>query len=96
MLPVFADGSMFGPKKSQESDEVLGMFDGIDVAKRMSRDATCKQRALNGTGDGIFQSHAANLISPNCVFDASLVPETCRLCTRICKDPHFRLLSEER
>jgi hypothetical protein len=39
-LVVFASGSIFGPMKSQESAEVLGMVDGIDDAKRMSRDAT--------------------------------------------------------
>jgi hypothetical protein len=31
-LVVFADGSTYGPKKSPESDEVLGMIDGIDSA----------------------------------------------------------------
>jgi hypothetical protein len=31
-LVVFADGSTFGAKKSQESDEVLGMFQGTDAA----------------------------------------------------------------
>lgn len=36
-LVVFADGSTFGPKKSQESDEVLGMLQGIDAANRASR-----------------------------------------------------------
>lgn len=39
-LVVFADGSISGPMKSQESAEVLGMFDGIDDAKRTSRGAT--------------------------------------------------------
>jgi hypothetical protein len=39
-LVVFANGSIFGPMKSQESAEVLGMFDGIDDAKRMGREAT--------------------------------------------------------
>jgi hypothetical protein len=33
-------GSNFGPKKSQESAEVLGMFQGIDNAKRMTQEAT--------------------------------------------------------
>jgi hypothetical protein len=33
---VFADGTTFGPKKSRESDEVLGMFRGIDAAKLLS------------------------------------------------------------
>ena len=36
-LVVFADGSTFGPKHSQESDEVLGMFRGIDTANDLSR-----------------------------------------------------------
>jgi hypothetical protein len=36
-LVVFADGTTFGPKKSQESDEVLGMFWGIDVAIHSSQ-----------------------------------------------------------
>ena len=31
-MVVFADGSIFGPKKSRESDEVLGMFRGIDAS----------------------------------------------------------------
>jgi hypothetical protein len=39
-LVVFANGSIFGPMKSQESAEVLGMFDGIDDTKRTSQDAT--------------------------------------------------------
>jgi hypothetical protein len=39
-LVVFANGSIFGPMKSQELAEVLGMFDGIDDAKRTSQDAT--------------------------------------------------------
>jgi len=29
---IFGDGSAFGPKKSRESDEVLGMIDGIHMA----------------------------------------------------------------
>jgi hypothetical protein len=33
-------GSNFGPKKSQESAEVLVMFQGIDNAKRMTQEAT--------------------------------------------------------
>ncbi|HXW57478.1 MAG TPA: hypothetical protein VEJ67_17125 [Candidatus Cybelea sp.] len=33
-LVVFADGSTFGPKQSSESDEVLGMICGIDLANR--------------------------------------------------------------
>jgi hypothetical protein len=36
-LVVFADGSTFGPKKSSESDEVLGMFHGIDTANLLNR-----------------------------------------------------------
>jgi len=39
-LVVFAGGSTFGPKKSQESNEVLGMFRGIDAANQMSREAS--------------------------------------------------------
>jgi hypothetical protein len=39
-LIVFADGSISGPMKSQESAKVLGMFEGIDDARRMRRDAT--------------------------------------------------------
>ncbi|MGB7284650.1 MAG: hypothetical protein WBE13_20455 [Candidatus Acidiferrum sp.] len=31
-MVVFAHGSIFGPKKSRESDEVLGMFRGIDAS----------------------------------------------------------------
>ncbi len=42
-LVVFADGTTFGPKKSQESDEVLGMIDGIDGAKRMSQEASANR-----------------------------------------------------
>ena len=38
-LVVFADGSTYGPKKSQESDEVLGMLRGIDDANRMNQQA---------------------------------------------------------
>jgi hypothetical protein len=37
-LVVFADGSMVGPKKSQESDEVLGILKGIDDAKRINQE----------------------------------------------------------
>jgi hypothetical protein len=36
-LVVFADGSMFGPKRSSESDEVLGMFHGIDTTNPTSQ-----------------------------------------------------------
>jgi hypothetical protein len=44
-LVVFADGSTFGPKKCPESDEVLGMLQGIDDIKRTSQEATAnKQR----------------------------------------------------
>jgi hypothetical protein len=40
---VFADGSTFGPKKSRESDEVLGMFRGIDAAKLLSLGKSANQ-----------------------------------------------------
>jgi hypothetical protein len=36
-LVVFADGSSSGPKHSSESDEVLGMFLGIDGANPSSK-----------------------------------------------------------
>jgi hypothetical protein len=39
-LVVFSDGSTFGPKKSRESDEVLGMFHGIDITNLTSRGAS--------------------------------------------------------
>jgi hypothetical protein len=42
-LVVFADGVIFGPMKSQESAEVLGMVDGIDDARRISQDAAGKK-----------------------------------------------------
>lgn len=42
-LVVFADGSTFGPKKSQESDEVLGMFQGIDAAKLAGRESSANK-----------------------------------------------------
>ena len=42
-LVVFADGSIFGPMHSLESDEVLGMLAGIDDAKPMSRDSTVNE-----------------------------------------------------
>jgi hypothetical protein len=42
-LVVFADGSTFGPKKSRESDEVLGMIQGIDDAKRLKEEASAKK-----------------------------------------------------
>ena len=40
---VFADGDTFGPKKSRESDEVLGMFRGIDAAKLQGLGASTNQ-----------------------------------------------------
>ena len=43
-LVVFADGSMFGAKQSRESDEVLGMFFGIDTTNPTSR-GTFKPRS---------------------------------------------------
>jgi hypothetical protein len=43
-LVVFADGSTFGPKKSLESDEVLGMLQGIDDIKRTSQEAATKEQ----------------------------------------------------
>jgi hypothetical protein len=43
-LVVFSDGSTFGPKRSRESDEVLGMFRGIDVMNLTNRDASETQR----------------------------------------------------
>lgn len=42
-LVVFADGSTFGPKKSPESDEVLGMLHGIDAANVASRAAAANE-----------------------------------------------------
>jgi hypothetical protein len=36
-LVVFADGTTFGPKHSRESEEVLGMFRGIDAANSSNR-----------------------------------------------------------
>lgn len=39
-LVVFTNGSTFGPKKSVESNEVLGMFRGIDEAIGAMRDAS--------------------------------------------------------
>jgi hypothetical protein len=38
-LVVFADGSIFGPIESRESDEVLGMFRGIDATNGVSQEA---------------------------------------------------------
>jgi len=43
-LVVFADGSTFGPKKSQESDEVLGMFQGIDAANLAGRESSANKK----------------------------------------------------
>jgi hypothetical protein len=44
-LIVFADGSTFGPKKSSESYEVLGMIQGIDDIKRLTEQSPAnKQR----------------------------------------------------
>jgi hypothetical protein len=44
-LVVFANGSTFGPKKSPESDEVLGILQGIDDSKRAIQEASAnKQR----------------------------------------------------
>jgi hypothetical protein len=42
-MVAFADGSIFGPRKSQESDEVLGIIEGIDEAKHMSEEASAKK-----------------------------------------------------
>jgi hypothetical protein len=42
-LVVFADGSTFGPKRSRESDEVLGMFRGIDLMNLASHGASAAQ-----------------------------------------------------
>ena len=42
-LVVFADGSTFGPKKSQESDEVLGILQGIDDAKRTAQETSANK-----------------------------------------------------
>jgi len=41
-LVVFADGSMFGPKRSPESYEVLGMLQGIDQVKNSNQEASTK------------------------------------------------------
>ncbi|MGA2809934.1 MAG: hypothetical protein ABSG16_00945 [Candidatus Acidiferrum sp.] len=43
-LVVFADGSTFGPRKSAESEEVLGMIRGIDDAKFMNQGAATDKR----------------------------------------------------
>lgn len=44
-LVVFADGSKYGPKRSQESDEVLGMFRGIDAAGLASQGVSTKPKS---------------------------------------------------
>lgn len=41
-LVVFADGSMFGPKRSPESYEVLGMLQGIDQVKNSNQEGSTK------------------------------------------------------
>jgi hypothetical protein len=41
-LVVFADGSMFGPKRSPESYEVLGMLQGIDQVRNSNQEASTK------------------------------------------------------
>lgn len=40
---LFADGSTFGPMKSQESVEVLGMIEGIDRAKNEKREVAANK-----------------------------------------------------
>ena len=42
-LVLFADGSAFGPLKSQESVEVLGMIEGIDRAKREKQEISASK-----------------------------------------------------
>jgi hypothetical protein len=42
-LVVFADGSTFGPKRSSESDEVVGMIRGIDLANRPDQGSLNRQ-----------------------------------------------------
>jgi hypothetical protein len=42
-LVVFADGSTFGPKKSAESQEVMGMFRGIDAANLLNKKSSPAQ-----------------------------------------------------
>jgi hypothetical protein len=42
-LVVFADGSIFGPKKSRESDEVIGMLHGVDAANLLPREVPANQ-----------------------------------------------------
>jgi hypothetical protein len=44
-LVVFADGSRYGPKRSQESDEVLGMFRGIDGAGLANQGVSTKPKS---------------------------------------------------
>lgn len=44
-LVVFADGSRYGPKRSQESDEVLGMFRGIDAAGLANQGVSTKPKS---------------------------------------------------
>lgn len=44
-LVVFADGSRYGPKRSQESDEVLGMLRGIDAAGLANQGVTAKPKS---------------------------------------------------
>jgi len=55
-LVVFADGSLFGPKQSSESDEVLGMFQGIDGANPSSK-GTLERRNRNKRQRGPAQLH---------------------------------------
>jgi hypothetical protein len=43
-LVVFGDGSSFGPKKSSESYEVLGMIQGIDDVKRTTEEAPANEQ----------------------------------------------------
>jgi hypothetical protein len=43
-LVLFADGSAFGPMKSQESVEVLGMIEGIDRAKREKHEVSANEK----------------------------------------------------
>jgi hypothetical protein len=42
-LVVFADGSIFGPKKSAESDEVLGILQGIDAVNLSSGETSASK-----------------------------------------------------
>jgi hypothetical protein len=43
-LVVFGDGSTFGPKKSQESEEDLGMIQGIDEAEHINQEAATNKQ----------------------------------------------------